>query len=401
MGSMNECSPELEGRRAAVDLANTRREDFTNKCWSIDNKLGETNPMYAARFMRAMNQELEERNLLPRVELNLVATNDADAMRTLQNKKYVETRDLVRTEDDMKDRGRYVEAMLVHGLIRHEKEIHDSHADRNVWGKNHGGINHKRLEEWSKDRPADDYGAYRDTHPRASRPYQTQPYSEVTTDSKPCPPEQNKNHRNDVQPKEEARPSEWDKQQDQKYQQLEQELAKERKTRETLEKAAQMRAKVEAGVDKDAHHTIKHGETLYDMACLSLHKTGRVHLTPGAIKFEIEKIRALNHLGPHEPLHTGQSIMLRTPQEVDREVARRIKLNEQAASAGTTERSTSTEKTNASRRHDEDEPVRNENPWGRNSRRRAGSNESPIPQPESTQSAPGYANSTSYYAKGY
>lgn len=68
MGANNECSAELDGRRAAVELAiATRPDDFTNKCWSIDQKLSNANSDYARSFMMAMNNELQDRNLLRRL----------------------------------------------------------------------------------------------------------------------------------------------------------------------------------------------------------------------------------------------------------------------------------------------------------------------------------------------
>ncbi len=317
MGANNECSAELDGKRAAVDLATaTRPDDFTSKCWNIDSKLNNANPEYARTFMNAMNNELQDRNLLPKIELNMVGAGDTPAMQALQNKKHVETQDILKDEDQLRQNGRNTEAMLMHRLGSSAQEIHDTHAERNFWGKNHGGINMDRLNRWAEQNRADMRGAFSDTQDSRDKVLPPAAFSKIDG-HKPIWPDL-------VLSQENPRASDYDRKQDERISRVEQVQAQEKKTHEEAERASQLKAKVEAGVIKDAHHMVKHGETLYDMACLALHKAGRDHQTPAAIKFEEEKIRTLNHLAPHEPLHSGQSLMLRTPQEVEHETVRRI-----------------------------------------------------------------------------
>ncbi len=347
MGANNECSAELDGKRAAVDLATaTRPDDFTNKCWTIDSKLSNANPEYARSFMTAMNNELQDRNLLPKVELNMVAAGDTPAVLALQNKKHVETQDILKDEDQLRQSGRNTEAMLMHRLGSNAQDIHDTHAERNFWGKNHGGINMDRINRWADENRADMRGAFEDTQNTRLKPT-------ANNDVRDYSPNSDNRHE---KPKDEPRPSDYDRRQDERINRIDQMQVQEKKARDEAEKAEHLKAKVEAGVIKDAHHTVKHGETLYDMACLALHKAGRDHLTPNAIRFEEEKIRTLNHLGAHEPLRSGQSLMLRTEQEVEHETARRIKLNEKVTK--------STESSESSRATDDDEPVRRQLPWG-------------------------------------
>ncbi len=403
MGANNECSAELDGRRAAVDLATaTRPEEFTNKCWTIDSKLGNANPEYARSFMNAMNNELQDRNLLPKVELNMVAAGDTPAMLALQNKKHVETQDILKDEDQLRQNGRNTEAMLMHRLGSNAQEIHDTHAERNFWGKNHGGINMDRINRWADQNRADMRGAYEDIQDTRLKP-------NGNRTEKDCPPDgdhkvilppsaysQSYGHKpiwpDLVRPneqeksKDEPRPSEYDRKQDERINRLDQAHVQETKARDEAEKAERVKAKVEAGVIKDAHHTVKHGETLYDMACLALHKAGRDHLTPKAIKFEEEKIRTLNHLGPHEPLHSGQSLMLRTEQEVEHETARRIKLYAKARPSQNPE---------SSKESDDAEPVRRQTPWGHRYRTNTQSENS---HEDWHAPKPGYISS---YSRGY
>lgn len=385
MGGNNECSAELDGKRAAVDLATaTRPDDFTNKCWSIDSKLSNANPEYARSFMNAMNSELQDRNLLPKVELNMVAAGDTPAMLALQNKKHVDTQDILKDEDQLRQNGRNTEAMLMHRLGSSAQEIHDTHAERNFWGKNHGGINMDRINRWANQNRADMRGAFEDIQDKVILPPAA--YSQ-TYGHKPIwpdlvrPQEQEK-------PKDEPRPSDYDRKQDERINRIDHAQMQERKERDAAEKAEQLKAKVEAGVIKDAHHTVKHGETLYDMACLALHKAGRDHLTPNAIRFEEEKIRALNHLAPHEPLRSGQSLMLRTEQEVEHETARRIKLYEKVSKAN--------QSSEGSRATDDDEPVRRQSPWGHRYRQNTQSRENSHEDWHAPK--PGYINS---YSRGY
>ncbi|CAN5376969.1 hypothetical protein BH10CYA1_BH10CYA1_20680 [soil metagenome] len=378
MVANNEFSAELDGKRAAVDLATaTRPDDFTHKCYDIDSKLSHGNPEYQRTFMNAMNNELQDRNLLPKIELNMVAAGDTPAMQALQNNKHVETQDILRDEDQLRDQGRNTEAMLMHRLGSSAQVIHDTHAERNFWGKNHGGINMDRINRWADENKADMRGAFGDIQDTRAKPI-------ANNDRKDCPPEHDKKVE-----KIDPRATDYDRKQDERINRIEQVQTQEKKAHEEAEKASQLKAKIEAGVIKDAHHTVKHGETLYDMACLALHKAGRDHQTPAAIKFEEEKIRALNHLAPHEPLHSGQSLMLRTPQEVEHETARRIKLNEKVAkSSDSSENSMGT---------DDYEPVRRQIPWGH--RYRHNNNQSSENSHEGWHAPPpGYINS---YNRGY
>jgi|688.fasta_scaffold58825_5 hypothetical protein len=330
MGAKNECSAELDGRRAAVELAiATRPDDFTNKCWSIDQKLSSANSDYARSFMMAMNNELQDRNLLPKVELNMVAAGDTPAMQALQKNKHVETQDLVKDEDQLRSAGRNTEAMLMHRLGSNAQDIHDTHAERNFWGKNHGGIDMDRMHRWADQNKANLRGAIEDAHPfdddadapkvklgaNAFNHFYNPP--SIFPDLAP---------RN--QHKDDPRATDYDKKQDAEINRLSKETEEQKKRNH----AQDLKEQVQAGVIKDAHHTVKHGETLYDMACLALHKAGRDHMTQQAIRFEEEKIRAINHLGAHEQLRSGQSLMLRTEQEVEHETARRIKLYEKSDS---------------------------------------------------------------------
>lgn len=397
MGANNECSAELDGRRAAVDLATaTRPEEFSNKCWSIDSKLGNANPEYARSFINAMNNELQDRNLLPKVELNMVAAGDTPAMLALQNKKHVETQDILKDEDQLRQNGRNTEAMLMHRLGSNAQEIHDTHAERNFWGKNHGGINMDRINRWANQNRADMRGAYEDIQETLkSMGNNNNPDGDGKVNLPPSVFSQTYGHKpiwpdlvrpnEQEKPKDDPRATDYDRKQDERINRIDQAQVQEKRARDEAEKAEQLKAKVEAGVIKDAHHTVKHGETLYDMACLALHKAGRDHLTPKAIKFEEEKIRTLNHLGPHEALRSGQSLMLRTEQEVEHETARRIKLYEKAKPSQNPE---------GSRATDDDEPVRRQTPWGHRYR--------PNNQSENTHEwhapKPGYINS---YSRGY
>jgi hypothetical protein len=63
--------------------------------------------------------------------------------------KHADTNDLVQAEDGLKSQGRTIESNLVHGLITHQNDIKDTHAERNFWGQNHGGIDTTRLQNWS------------------------------------------------------------------------------------------------------------------------------------------------------------------------------------------------------------------------------------------------------------
>ncbi len=332
MGAQNE-SPELDGKRAAIDLATARPEDFSSKCWNIDNRLSHASSEYAKQFMTAMNGELETRNLLPKVELNFVSQTNAPALETLTDRhNHTDTPDLVRTEDDLKSQGRTVESSLVHGLITHADDIKDTHAERNFWGKNHGGIDMDRLQRWSNKTRPDIYGAYDDNKDAAVHPHFTPGIYDDRKDLPPTLRPHHQDHNGDSNsPKNDANATNYDKRQDAEIRRLSDELAREKKANQDLEKATHLKEKVENGVIKDAHHTVQHGETLYDMACLALHKAGRVHMTTTAIRFEEEKIRALNHLAPHQELVSGQSLMLRTQDEVDRETARRVKLEQKSA----------------------------------------------------------------------
>ncbi|RTL45340.1 MAG: LysM domain-containing protein [Candidatus Melainabacteria bacterium] len=332
MGANNECSAELDGRRAAVDLAMANRpDDFTNKCWNIDQKLNRANSDYARSFMTAMNNELQDRNLLPKIELNMVTAGDTPAMQALQKNKHVETQDLIKDEDQLRDSGRHTEAMLMHRLSSNAQEIHDTHAERNFWGKNHGGINMDRINRWAEQNRADMRGALEDAYPRSNDRNSEGPQSNFAPNNfnhfhRPESNWHDMKSQNIEKDKVDPRATDYDKKQDNEINRLSKEVSEQKKFHEQLEKANELKAKVEAGVIKDAHHTVKHGETLYDMACLALHKAGRDHLTPQAIRFEEEKIRALNHLAPHEKLRSGQSLMLRTEQEVQHETVRRINL---------------------------------------------------------------------------
>lgn len=382
MGGNNECSAELDGRRAAVDLATaTRPDDFTNKCWTIDSKLGNANPEYARTFINAMNNELQDRNLLPKIELNMVAAGDTPAMIALQKKKHIDTEDILRDEDQLRQNGRNTEAMLMHRLGSNAQEIHDTHAERNFWGKNHGGINMDRINRWANQNRADMRGAYEDLQDAQARAMRNHSHTE-----KDCPPAFEKRVIQQEKVKDEPRPTEYDRKQDERFNRIEQVHAQEKKARDEAEKAEQLKEKVRAGVVKDAQHTVKHGETLYDMACLALHKAGRNHLTPAAIRFEEEKIRALNHLGPHEPLRSGVSLMLRTKQEVDHETERRIKSYEKVAK--------SKDNPDNSRTTYEEEPVRRQIAWSQ--RRPNTQNEDS--HEEWHPPKPGYINS---YSRGY
>jgi hypothetical protein len=331
MGANNECSAELDGRRAAVELAiSTRPDDFTAKCWSIDQKLNNANSDYARSFMMAMNNELQDRNLLPKIELNMVAAGDTPAMQALQHNKHVETQDLVKDEDQLRSAGRNTEAMLMHRLGSNAQDIHDTHAERNFWGKNHGGIDLDRMHRWADQNRANMGGAIQDARP----------FDDASTDApkgklgpnafnqfhnpQPLFPDLAPRHEN--KEKTDPRATEYDRKQDAEINRLSKESADQKKREQTHDL-------VQAGVIKDAHHTVQHGETLYDMACLALHKAGRDHMTPQAIRFEEEKIRVINHLGAHEQLRSGQSLMLRTEQEVEHETARRIKLYEKSANS--------------------------------------------------------------------
>jgi hypothetical protein len=357
MGAQNECLPGQDGKRAAIDLATARPEDFSSKCWNIDNRLSHASSEYAKQFMTAMNGELENRNLLPKVELNFVAQTNAPALEILADKhQHTDTPDLVKAEDDLKSQGRTVESSLVHGLITHADDIKDTHAERNFWGKNHGGIDMDRLQRWNDKTRPDMYGTNDDNNSSpAARPHFT---PGIYDDRKDLPPtlRPHQDHNGDNNsPKNDANATSYDKKQDSEIRRLSDELARERKANQDLEKATHLKEKVENGVIKDAHHTVQHGETLYDMACLALHKAGRNHMTPAAIKFEEEKIRALNHLAPHEALTSGQSLMLRTPAEVERETARRVKLEEKSAKP---------------EENSELEPGRRETVWSNNPRMR-------------------------------
>lgn len=372
MGANNECSAELEGRRAAVDLATaTRPDDFTNKCWTIDQKLGNASPEFNRTFIVAMTNELQERNLLPKIELNMVAAGDTPAMLALKNNKHVETQDLIQDEDQLRGSGRNTEAMLMHRLSSNAQEIHDTHAERNFWGKNHGGINMDRLNRWADSNRADMRGAFEDITQRNNGASDTHQYhghrpNNYNQFQSPEPSFPESRPHGQLHDRVDPRATDYDRKQDSEINRLNKEVSEQKKVHEQLERANELKAKVEAGVIKDAHHTVKHGETLYDMACLALHKAGRDHLTPNAIKFEEEKIRALNHLARGEKLHSGQSLMLRTEQEVAHETARRITMIETAtrvSTPSTSSRASSERTSGRTNSTDEFPPVWHQNSW--------------------------------------
>jgi hypothetical protein len=334
MGVQNDCSPALDGKKAALDLANASSENFSNTCWNIDNRLKTANPEYARNFISAMNNELENRNLLPKVELNMVAQSNNPALETLQDRhKHIDTKDLVKAEDDLRNDGRNVESNLVHGLITDQDQIQDTHAERNFWGKNHGGIDKDRLQSWSDQHRADTWGAASDIQEAelkasdsSNKGNRGQNDGAVKPEDAPNKPKIDATKDGDISRLWPDLFGAKKAQEDAQKATHAKENVEAKKAQEDAQKAAYLKEKVEAGVKKEACHTVEHGETLYDMACLALHKAGRVHMTPGAIRFEEEKIRTLNHLAPHESLRSGQSLNLRTPAEVERETMRRVQM---------------------------------------------------------------------------
>ncbi|HEY9676631.1 MAG TPA: hypothetical protein V6C76_01420 [Drouetiella sp.] len=303
MAGINDCSnAQLDGKRAAIDLANAQGQEFSQKCWNIDNQLRSANPQYQRDFMNSMNCELQDRQLLPKVELNMVQQSSDETLQTLQNrKKHIDTQDLVRAEDSLRDRGHGVESNLVHSLIVNQDEIKATHAERNFWGKNHDGINMDRLTRWANNSRPDAYGIAGD-------------YNETKNGAAP-------NARPDAPPV-----TPHDRPNSPAEAHIDHETRQDNQIKDAQQKIDQVRLeeKIRAGVLKDAHHTVTGSETLNDMAQLALHKAGVVHMTPGLIRREEEKIRIINNLAHGEALQPGTSLMLRTPEEVARESARRM-----------------------------------------------------------------------------
>lgn len=319
MAGINERNADLDGKRAAIDLATSRPEDFSAKCWNIDNKLNNTNPEYAKAFMSSMNEELESRKLLPKVELNMLAQADNSALQPLQDPhKHIDTQDLVKAEDEYKSQGRNVEGNLVHGLIEHQQDIQNTHAERNFWGQNHGGIDMNRVNRWADQNKPDLYDAQNDARDTRPNPNFGPGGMDQNNVRKPVQSDNSTSTSdNSTSATDRPNPTPYDRSQDDQIRNLRTQLAQEKQERE-------LHAKVEAGVIKDAHHTVIGGETLRDMACLALHKAGQVHMSEGMIKHEEAKIRLINGLPQGEQLTAGTSLMLRTREEVDHETARRM-----------------------------------------------------------------------------
>jgi len=223
---------------------------------------------------RVMNNEFEQRNVLPKVELNINLNFRPDLFNLPVNR-------------------------------RHEANYYNR-SNNGCFGQ--GGSSYygqDRFSSYGQDRfknyTMDRYGSYSQDSYRP-RKEESDSFSNFIGD----------------------RPTRYDTRQDAEIKKLREELVRERQGNQPSEKP-QLKERVEAGVIKDAHYTVKAGETLNSLARLALHRAGNDHMTPAAIKFEEEKIRTLNHLAPHQTLHAGLSIMLRTPQEVAAETTRRMK----------------------------------------------------------------------------